>query len=100
MRYFADEGNDILTAEDIYKALVNSNMKNSKVSVVSLQKNECEVDGDKIVNISNYHSIEFTREGIKLWRYYGIGSGNFQSFSKNWSSIRIKSGDSFHQICR
>ena len=52
-------------------------MKNTKVSVVSFQKNECEVDGDKIVNISNYHSIEFTREGI--------GSGNFQLFSKNWS---------------
>ena len=51
MRYFVDEGNDILTVEDIYKALVNSNMKNTKVSVVSLQKNECEVDGDKIINI-------------------------------------------------
>ena len=100
MRYFVDEGNDILTVEDIYKAFVNSNMKNTKVSVASLQKNECEVDGDKIVNISNYHSTEFTREGMKLWQYCGIGSGNFQSFSKNWSSIRIKSGDSFHQMCR
>ena len=43
------------------------------------------MDGDKIVNISNYHSIESTREGMKLWRYYGIRSGNFQLFSKNWS---------------
>ena len=64
MRCFVDEGNDILTAEDIYKALVNSKIKNTKVSVVSFQKNECEVNGDKIVNISNYHSTEFTREGI------------------------------------
>ena len=48
-------------------------MKNTIVSVVSFQKNECEVDGDKIVNISNYHSIEFIREGMKLWQYYGIG---------------------------
>ena len=38
-------------------------MKNTKVSLVPFQKNECEVDGDKIVNISNYHSIEFKREG-------------------------------------
>ena len=22
---------------------------------------------------------------MKLWQYYGIGSGNFQLFSKNWS---------------
>ena len=73
MGCFVDEGNYILTAEDIYKALVNSKMKNTIVSVVSFQKNECEVDGDKIVNISNYHSIEFTREGMKLWQYYGIG---------------------------
>ena len=68
MRCFVDEGNDILTAEDIYKALVNSKMKNTKVFVVSFQKNECEADGDKIV-----------------WRYCGIGSGNLQLFSKNWS---------------
>ena len=73
IRCFVDEGNDTLTAEDIYKALVNSKMKNTIVSVVSFQKNECEVDGDKIVNISNYHSIEFIREGMKLWQYYGIG---------------------------
>ena len=73
MGCFVDEGNYILTAEDIYKALVNSKMKNTIVFVVSFQKNECEVDGDKIVNISNYHSIEFIREGMKLWQYYGIG---------------------------
>ena len=81
IRCFADEGNDTLTAKDIYKALVNSKMKNTKVSVASFQKNEC----DKIVNISNYHSTEFTREGMKLWRHYEIGSGNFQLFSKNKS---------------
>ena len=84
-RCFENEGNDILTAGCIYEALVKSKMTNTKVSVASFQKNECEVDGDKIVNISNYHSIEFTREGMKLWQYYGIGSGNFQLFSKNWS---------------
>ena len=60
-------------------------MKNTKVSVVSFQKNDCEVDGGKIVNISNYHYIEFTREGIKLWRYYENGSGNFQLYNKNLS---------------
>ena len=81
IRCFVDEGNDTLTAKDIYKALVNSKMKNTKVSVASFQKNEC----DKIVNISNYHSTEFTREGMKLWRHYEIGSGNFQLFSKNKS---------------
>ena len=73
MGCFVDEGNYILTAEDIYKVLVNSKMKNTIVFVVSFQKNECEVDGYKIVNISNYHSIEFIREGMKLWQYYGIG---------------------------
>ena len=77
------DGNDIVTVED--KALVNSKMKNTKVSVVSFQKNDCEVDGGKIVNISIYHYIEFTREGMKLWRYYEIGSGNFQLFNKNLS---------------
>ena len=53
MRCFVDEG--------------NWKMKNTKASFISFQKNECDVDGNKIVNISNYHSIEFTREDMKLW---------------------------------
>ena len=85
MRCFVDERNYIITAEDIYKPLVNSKMKSTKVSVVSFQKNKREVDGDKIAIIFNYHSIEFTRKNIKLWQYYGIGSGKFQLFSKNLS---------------
>ena len=59
-------------------------MKKAKVSILPFQKNWCKVDSDKIVNSFNYHAIEFTREGIKLWQYYRIGSGNFQLFSKNW----------------
>lgn len=87
MRSFVDEGNDILTAEDIHRSLINSTLKNTQVSVVSFQKNECEVEGDKIQNISRYHSFEFTSNGMKLWRYFKIGPGNFQSYSKTWSFV-------------
>jgi hypothetical protein len=36
--------------------------------------------------------MEFTENGIKLWRYYGIGSGVNQPYTSNWffeSSIQI-----------
>ena len=75
MRCFVDEGNNILTVEDIYEALVNSKMKNTKVSAVSFQKNECEVDGDKIINIYLKLSLHWIRKGRHevvaiLWNWF------------------------------
>ena len=75
MRCFVDEGNNILTVEDIYEALVNSKMKNTKVSAVSFQKNECEVDGDKIINIHLKLSLHWIHKGRHevvaiLWNWF------------------------------
>ena len=75
MRCFVDEGNNILTVEDIYEALVNSKMKNTKVSAVSFQKNECEVDGDKIINIYLKLSLHWIHKGRHevvaiLWNWF------------------------------
>ena len=91
LRCYVDEGNDIISAEDIYKALTMSKMKNTKVSVVSFDKSKCSIIAGIIPNISIYHSMEFTDNGIKLWRYYGIGSGVSQSYASE-SEASFKSG--------
>ena len=91
LRCFLDEGNDIVSAEDIHKALTMSKMKNTKVSVVSFDKSKCTINADPIPNISIYHSMEFSDNGMKLWCYYGIGSGVSQPYSSD-SEPPFKSG--------
>ena len=85
LRRYVDEGNDVASAEDIYKALLASPITNAKVSEVQFDKSIFGVNGDSIQKISYYHSFEFTEAGIKVWRYYGIGAGILVPYSIKWS---------------
>ena len=85
LRRYVDEGNDVASAEDIYKALLASPITNAKVSEVQFDKSLFGVNGDSIQKISYYHSFEFTEAGIKVWRYYGIGAGILVPYSIKWS---------------
>ena len=80
IRSFVDSGNDLLTGDDIYTALHYGNgLKDAKVGVAEIT--DVSLDGNKIQNISNYHSIEFHEEFVTMWRYYGIGEGVKQPYS-------------------
>ena len=37
--------------------------------------------GVKIQNISNFHSIEFCKDYMRMWRYYDIGEGLKQPYN-------------------
>ena len=72
---YVDNGNDLISAEDIFNALHHANgMSNTKVCVVQIDKNH-DWNGEKIKNFSKYHSIEFHGDKMKMWRYYNIGDG-------------------------
>ena len=79
IRSFVDSGNYLLTGDDIYTALHYGNRLNdAKVGVAEIT--DVSLDGKKIQNISNYHSIEFHEEFMTMWRYYGIGEGVKQPY--------------------
>ena len=40
------------------------------------------IDGPKIPKISNYHSIEFHNDYMKIWRYFDVGEGMNQSYNQ------------------
>ena len=54
-RCYIDEGNDLISANDIHKALSQSNVINSPVSVVSFNKRW--ISGTKIDNIHHLYEI-------------------------------------------
>lgn len=83
IRSFVDSGNDLITAEDIYKAMhYGYGVKNAEVSVVEIDKMSTSIDGPKIKNISNFHSIEFNETSMTMWRYFNIGKGIKQPYNK------------------
>lgn len=87
LRNHVNKGNKIISAEDLYDALVNSGMKHTQVSVVSFDKYICSITAAVIAKISIYHSVEFKKSWMKLvirW-YYNIVSGDSQPYSKQWS---------------
>ena len=61
-------------------------MKNSKVAVAQINNAAMNVTGPKIPKISNYHSIEFKEDNMKMWRYYQIGEG----ISQEYNNLAIK----------
>lgn len=83
MRYFRDEGNDILSANDMMNAIIercfNQNIKCCVIKINS--KNTTVTNITKIEGISNIHSIEILQDSFRVWNYFNIGEG---------SEIRLK----------
>ena len=62
------------TAEQVHKALHYGNgMRKFKSGVAEME--EFNVTSPKILLISNYHSVEFFDDHIKMWRYNDVGTG-------------------------
>ena len=64
---FADAGNNLINAEDVFKALHYGNgMKDSYVCVMEINKDNTSLSGETIKNVSNYHSVEFHDDHMEL----------------------------------
>ena len=73
---FVESGNNLLCAHDIYLALhYGRGMSNAKAGVIEIDSGKSTLSGQEISGINSYHSAEFFENEMKLYRYYGIGSG-------------------------
>ena len=61
IRSSIDSGIDLLDGDDLSMALhYGYGMKHSKVALIQVDATNTVITGDKISNITNYHSISFT----------------------------------------
>ena len=68
---FVDAGNDITTANDIYKKLqYEFGLKNASVGVIEYDNSATILPASKIQKISQYHSFQFSDAVIQMWRYF------------------------------
>lgn len=83
MRSYVDAGNNVLSASDIHDALhYGSGLKDSKVCVIEINPESVKVEGQKIKNISHYHSVEFKEDKMTFWRYFDVGEGVDVAYSE------------------
>lgn len=67
---------------DMKKALeANKGLKGVKSSVVEVRVDELPTKAKpKNINITDIHSYQFEKEGVRLWRFHKIGAGFFVPF--------------------
>ena len=86
---FINSGNDCMSANDIKNGvLFLSGSKDSKVSVVEIDKSKTVMQECKILNISTMHSIAFQQDSMSMWQYYDCGDGKVIKYA----GLNFKSG--------
>ena len=89
IRSFVDAGNDVISANDIFKALqFAKGMKNTKVGVVEIDPSMSILKGKTIPDISQFHSVKIFDDGMGFWRYFDLGEEMFCSYT----NVLFKSG--------
>lgn len=76
IRRFADENNDVMTAEEMNKALEpHGGLRGCRVAVVKIDASEDLNEANKIPDISLLYNFSYEKGGIRVWKAYGIGTG-------------------------
>ena len=76
LKSYVDSGNNVECANGIFIALNQSKgLKNTKIAVIEIDKAKSSLSGVTILNICSYHSIKFSADCIKFWRYFDVGEG-------------------------
>ena len=75
MRVFLNSGNDIETPEQMFKAMVSIGGVRSLNATLCEPFTSVETPAFKIDGVSLLSNIEYSPEGIRVWRAYGIGLG-------------------------
>ena len=75
IRKYCNEGHDILTATDMNNALTLHPVKGASSSVNEIDESVERIKVIKIPNFSSYHNFMYEKDGIRVWRAFGVGSG-------------------------
>ena len=83
---YCNEGNDILSASDMHRALEARKVKGTTAAVCEVDSNQAVVTVNRLAGISSYHNFSYQPEGIVVSHAYGIGPGKLIK----WNVLNIK----------
>lgn len=76
IRRYVNEKNDVVTAEDMKKAIEShGGLKGCRVAVVEMDSTKELNQANKIPGISLLYNFQFEDKGIRTWKAYKIGKG-------------------------
>ncbi|KAK3709231.1 hypothetical protein QZH41_015435, partial [Actinostola sp. cb2023] len=83
IKRWANEGHDVLTAEDMKQAIEShGGLKGCRAAVVEVDTSKEIVKENKITGISLLNNFSFSEAtGIRTWRAYDIGPGRLMTYS-------------------
>ena len=75
IRTYCNEGNDILSAADMHKALLEHPVRGTTASVDIINDKVNHLQVNNFENFSSFHNFRYEEDGIRVWKAYGIGNG-------------------------
>ncbi len=102
IRQYCNEGNDILSSEDMYTALEKYPVRGTTCSVSRINDSVGRLEVHKLSNFSSFHNFKYDEDGITTWKAYGIGKGkkflDKKIFKKRQSATQLQTDKSFTEI--
>ena len=79
---YVHSGNNCRSAEAIKQGIqYMGRPKDSKVSVIEIDKLKSNIDESRIKGIQSFHSVLYESEGMTFWHYFNCGEGKFIQYS-------------------
>lgn len=104
LRRYCNEGNNILSAEDMYKALKSRPVRGATAAVCILDENSQDLTVKKIKGFSAYHNVRYEKNGLRVWKAFGVGEGKLIEWNKIYlqhqgpTNLEISKGKEFFPV--
>ena len=86
IRRYCNEGHNVLIAHDMRTALMQRPVRGITACVSSIDESKQTLEVNKIESFSSFRNFKFEKEGVHLWKAYGIAPGkpNLQTTNFTW----------------
>lgn len=75
LKTYCNEGNDVITASDMRKALEERQVRGTTACVGRIDEGKNSLVIKKVDGFSKFHNFQYEGNGVRLWKAYGIGDG-------------------------
>jgi hypothetical protein len=80
IRTYCNEGNNVLSASDMKKALQQHPVKGTMSCVTVIDESKKSLHINKLEEFNSYHNFHYNNHGVRVWKCYEIGRGKVYDY--------------------
>jgi hypothetical protein len=80
IRTYCNEGNNVLSASDMKKALQQHPVKGTMSCVTVIDESKKSLHINKLEGFNSYHNFRYNSHGVRVWKCYEIGRGKVYDY--------------------